>query len=60
MKYSAGQYWLPYASQVAESLSCTTGYAMSSRAIASATLPASFSNGNSGVCTPTIVSPSLR
>ena len=33
---------------------------MPNEAIARCTLPASFSNENSGECTPTIVSPALR
>ena len=43
--------------QVAKSLSCTTGYAMPSFFVAAATLSYGFSQKNSGVWTPTIVSP---
>ena len=60
IRYSAGQYWLLQAFQVASSLSCATGYAIPFCLIARSTLDAFFSKLNSGEWTPTIVSPLSR
>ena len=61
IRYFAGQYWLRERVPGAELVVLDDRVVeIPSSAIASATLPASCSNGNSGAWTPTIVSPSSR
>ena len=60
MRYFAGQYWFEYARHVAKSLSSATGYRTPSRSTATRTLSGTRSNANSGLWTPTIVSPASR
>ena len=59
MRYSAGQYWLPYAFQVFISESSATGQVTPNRCTAASTLAATFSKSNSGECTPTMTRPRL-
>src|SRR5437588_7136377 len=60
MRYSAGQYLLPYAFQVPSCESSATGQVTPRRCTAAATLLRTFSKSNSGECTPTSTKPRPR
>ena len=57
IRYSAGQYWLRYAVQVASLLSTAIGYVTPRLFAPALMLPRSRSNTNSGACTPITCSP---